>query len=205
MHQLTTIEIRVRYGSVARSTIFEALTLPESFMQTATIRSVIISVDFDEDGRLSFNPWEVNMFDIAAQLSGLLSIPRVESLSIPCFAPSPYLWRNYKPYAWHLKQLRLKHGSLREYHLHSMLSQTPNLQELDCDLVYDCRLDQFLDCQIFQAALRQVSGSLQRVIIDIEVRYNDGWDVVNTMRHFKKLKYYPIPMVSTALVLTPLF
>lgn len=197
MHQLTTIEIRVRHGSVAGSTIFEALTLPVSFMQTETIRSVVVSVDRDEDGDLTFNPWAVNMFDMAAQISGLFSIPEVESLSIPCFAPSGSFWRNYEPNAWNLKKLHLKNGGLREHHLYRILRETPNLQELDCDLVYNYELDQFLNCKILHAALGQVSGTLQSVKINIEVYFDRGWDVVITMapmKHFKKLKYYPIPL-----------
>ena len=118
MSQLRTVEIRVRPGSVAGSTIFEALTFHEFFTRTETIKSVVISVDCDEDGDPSLNPWEENMFDIAEPTPGLFHIPRIESLSIPCFAPSRSLWRGWNPFASSLKKLCLKHGNLLEHVLH---------------------------------------------------------------------------------------
>ena len=65
----------MRRGSVVGSTIFEALTLPESFTRTETIKSVTISVDWNDDGDPFLNPWEENMFDIAEALPGLFHIP----------------------------------------------------------------------------------------------------------------------------------
>jgi hypothetical protein len=194
MSHLRTVEIRVRPGSVAGSTIFEALTLPESFTRTETIKSVIISVDWDEGGDPFQNPWEENMFDIAEHAPGLFHIPRVESLSIHCFAPSGSLWRGWKPFASSLKILSLKHGNLKEYHLKTILHATPNLEELDCSLVYDHELEEILNCIILHTALGQASKSLKSIKICIDLHFDDGWDVLNTMgsmKHFEKLKYYP--------------
>lgn len=54
------------------------------------------------------------MFDVAEQATGLFHIPRIETLSVSCFAPSTSVWKGTAPFAPTLKELRLKNGCLNE-------------------------------------------------------------------------------------------
>jgi len=136
------------------------------------------------------------MFDIAEQATGLFHIPRIETLSISCFAPSASVWQGCIPCAPTLKKLRLKHGCLNERMLAVILKATPNLEELDCDLTFDYEDLELCDCEFLNAALGQVSRSLNSLILNFEVLYDNEWrpewnvlSPMGSMKHFKKLKY----------------
>lgn len=131
------MDITVRPGSVVGSTIFEAFTTTEAPTKARTVKSVSISVDNDEDDDPIIDYWDENTYDIAEQAPALFNIPKLESLSMVCFAPSNSLWKGFNPLASSLTELSLSCGEMTEHHLRGILRVTPNFKKLDCHLVYD--------------------------------------------------------------------
>jgi hypothetical protein len=56
-----------------------------------------------------------------------------------------------------------------------ILKATPNLEELDCDLTFDYEDLELCDCEFLNAALKQVSSSLQSLILNFEILYDNIW------------------------------
>jgi len=103
-------------------------------------------------------------------------------------AEHPLLGRN-------LKKLKLPNYRLWEFQLKTLLDYTSNLEELECEMIYDfrdigdvCLGNELLD------ALSKVSGTLRKLKLSLQIHAafhpSDGvHTTMGSMKHFRHLRY----------------
>ncbi|KAE8444053.1 hypothetical protein EG329_000921 [Mollisiaceae sp. DMI_Dod_QoI] len=174
----------------------------------SSVTSITFSMDKDEDGD-SYTWLEdhhgEDAYDVDTQVAKILKFPQLNSLELHFCSPDP-TWPSALPLAPNLRKLTLRFGSLRENMLGQLVASTPFLEELDCDLVYDRFLGQYMDCSKLNKLLSVVKDTLTRLAINLEILWaaetedgNGFWDVLDTMgsmKHFTKLRYLDMPLIS---------
>ncbi|KAF4628787.1 hypothetical protein G7Y89_g9361 [Cudoniella acicularis] len=204
--QIRSIEIRIRGGSMVSSALFEALGGPSTMCRLQSIKSVAVSIDQNDYGDPVFDRYGGNPFDIDHQMKALMSLPRLEKLSVNCFAPDTIFWPSTLPLAHGLKTLYLNYSDLNEETLRKTLLATPVLEDLECELVYDRSMGEYCDGEKLNAALSLVSDTLRRLVLVIDILYpnetDDGdglWNVVRptgSMKNFKQLRFLIFPLIT---------
>ncbi|PVH79173.1 hypothetical protein DL98DRAFT_516232 [Cadophora sp. DSE1049] len=205
---LTHIDIRLRDTSAIGSMVFEALRSPSGasphYYRHPNILCVKFSLDRD-DGvpvRTIREHHEEDIFDAYHPVPDILKFQKLETLSLTFCSPGTF-WHGKLATSTNLRKLSLRHGLINEHILKTFLAATPHLEELDCELVYDDGVQQYLDCNVLRSALYLVHKTLKRLFIDITiiaaVEWNPiPWNIQNYMgslKAFEQLRYLDIPMM----------
>ncbi|KUJ21721.1 uncharacterized protein LY89DRAFT_729226 [Mollisia scopiformis] len=208
--KLKTIDIRIRECSTLESVVFDALDIScimQAVSRYASVTSVTFSMDKDEKKSAYVDledHTEMDMYHVDRQVWKLLKFPRLESLALHLCSPC-HTWQTRLPIASHLRKLTLKYGAMEATNLGTLLSSTPQLEELDCDLVYDRSINQRLDCEKLNRSLSKVHDTLAYLTIGLKVLWPDTedgdgpWDVLKTMgsmKHFRKLTWLNMPLIT---------
>lgn len=93
---------------------------------------------------------------------------------------------------------------INEHILKTFLASTPNVEDLDCELVYNDVVQQYLDCAVLKSALTLIRQTLKRLVLDIKVLYGPGWNPIpweilgsmcSSLKSFTQLRYLDLPIV----------
>ncbi|KAK0128430.1 hypothetical protein ONS95_000403 [Cadophora gregata] len=205
---LTHIDIRLRDTSVIGSTVFEALRLPSvtgpNYYRYPNVQCVMFSVDrADHLPQRTVHQHHIeDIFDAYQPVPDILKFQKLESLSLTFCSPGTF-WQGKFAVALNLRKLSLRHGHINEHILQTFLAATPLLEELDCELVYDDGVQQYLDCNVLKSALSLVSKSLKRLVIDITTIFGNDWNPIpwniqnymGSLKAFEQLRYLDIPLI----------
>ncbi|KAH7419449.1 hypothetical protein BKA64DRAFT_17125 [Cadophora sp. MPI-SDFR-AT-0126] len=207
MTGLTHVDIRLRDTSAIGSTVIEALRSPSGtsphYHRHPNILCVKVSFDC-EHGMPMRTVWEhhkEDIFDAYHPVPDIVKFQKLESLSLAFCSPGNF-WHGKLATATALRKLSLRHGLINEHILKTFLAATPNLEDLDCELVYDDGVQQYLDCNVLKSALYFVHKTLKRLVVDITIIPAEEWNPVpwniqhymGSLKAFAQLRYLDIPM-----------
>jgi len=203
---LNDIDIRLRDTSAIGSLVFEALRLASdiSCHRHPNIRRLRFSVDREDriPVRTIQEHHEEDIFDAYHPVPDLLKFQKLESLSLAFCSPGTF-WRGKLATNSNIKKLTLRHGVIHEHILKTFLAATPQLEDLECELVYDDGVQQYLDCNVLKSAFYSIRKTLKRLVIDITIiaaaEWNPiPWNIQNFMgslKAFEQLRYLDIPLM----------
>ena len=205
---LSSVEIRVPYGSTVDNLVLEALHtgfLEKGIYKWCPIKSITISLDDYAEADWTPKTSTNSLYGMDKQLLKILRFPQLEQLSLSHLhngilalklasvgAEHPLMGRN-------LKKLKLPICRLGESQLKTLLDCTSNLEELECEMLYDFRdIDDVCLGNELLDALSKVSGTLKRLKLSLQIhaafRPGDGvHTTMGSMKHFRHLRYEPFP------------
>jgi hypothetical protein len=208
---LSSVELRVRYGSTEDNLVFEGLytgCLKNQNFKWRPIKSITISLDDYTEPDWTSKSSTNSAYGMDKQLLKLLKFPQLEQLSVSHLnngflalklasvgAEHPLMGRN-------LKKLKLPNCRLWEFQLKALLDYTFNLEELECEMQYNlqdfgdlCLGNELLD------ALSKVAGTLRKLKLRLQIHsdeylhpYNGVHTTMGSMKHFRHLRYEPFSL-----------
>jgi hypothetical protein len=208
---LSSVEIRVRYGSTENNVVFQGLYAAYFENEVYTWRPIkSITISLDNKAERDWTPKQafINVYNMDTHLPKTLRFPTLQQLSVS------HLHNGILAYvlelaesdscsmAKSLKKLKMTNCMLSEHRLKTLLSYTSCLEELECELQFDVgQIDVCLGDELLEA-LSEVSKTLRHLKVSLEIRHeflhpNSGIHTsMGSMKHFKKLRYGPLSYFS---------